>query len=457
MAKSRKTARAGGPRGSEGTEDLRATHIVLFRERIDENAEMMAKVMSLVPRNGGNGGMGPLAMGLGGADIANAHIHAELGCASVIASEADVERLRNAAEVEGVFPNEVRTLPSPVTETTAQPAPPLIGLDYLRGLRDGIDQALAVLAAGTRPEFRPPASLFRSASAHVDTPTHTWGLAAIGLTKAERPTGRGVKVAVLDTGIDEAHPDFRDRLITDNLRSFVRGEPVTDGHGHGTHCCGTVNGPQRPNGSGRAYGVAPDATLLVGKVLSNAGRGEDSTIIEGIQWAVEAGARVISMSLGSPRRPGDPYSQLYERIAERLLRPRKGNGTLIVAAAGNESRRPNSLGAVGNPAACPSILSVAAVGSDLGVAPFSSRQLDGIGAVDVAAPGVGVYSSWPGGAYNFLSGTSMATPHVAALAALMFEFEPDMSALEAWDRLKLRARPLGDPLDLGAGLIQLTV
>ena len=280
----------------------------------------------------------------------------------------------------------------------------------------------------------------------------TWGLGAVGIAHGYAYTGRGATVAVLDTGIDLQHPDLQGRVQEGTTaRSFVPGQGVQDGNRHGTHCCGTVAGPLISVGGVR-YGIAPDVSLLVGKVLSDAGSGWDNQIIDGIQWAASEGANVISMSLGSVRQDNGPYSRLYERVAERLL---EGSpGTLLVAAAGNGSRRPLFTMPVENPAACPSILAVAAVDESMAIAAFSCRQMDGIGAVEVSGPGVSVYSSVPGGRFEYLSGTSMATPHVAGVAALYIEANPKIAASELWDRLVADARPLGDHADFGSGMVR---
>jgi subtilisin family serine protease len=259
-----------------------------------------------------------------------------------------------------------------------------------------------------------------------------------------------VKVAVLDTGVNMRHPDFVGRFDEGvNAVSFVNGQGVQDGHGHGTHTTGTVAGPSRSVG-GIRYGVAPDADIFSGKVLSNRGSGSDDTIIEGIDWARDQGCKVISMSLGSAREPGEPFSAAYESLAQQLL----DDGVLIVAAAGNESDRPDILAPVGNPAACPSILAVAAIDRRLGIADFSCRKVDPIGEVNISGPGVAVYSAFKGNQFVTLDGTSMATPHVAGAAALFLETNPQLTARELWRSLVDGARSLGSTADFGSGELQ---
>ncbi|MFC4454147.1 S8 family peptidase [Deinococcus sonorensis] len=275
-------------------------------------------------------------------------------------------------------------------------------------------------------------------------------LEQLGLDPLHQPwTGRHVKVAVLDTGVDLQHPDLS--VLPGNAVSFVPDEPdPQDQNGHGTHCAGVIAGRAYPQGGFR-YGVAPDAELLIGKVLNRYGQGYDDQILDAIDWAVDQGAHIISLSLGSARAPGQPASAPYEQVAATLLQ----QGVLLVAAAGNESQRPRLVAPVGNPAACPSILAVAAIDGADQVAAFSSGDVDGIGRVDLAAPGVGIYSAWPGGGHRRLSGTSMATPHVAGVLAMFRERSPAASGPELWTQLCAAARPLPLPAgDVGAGAVQ---
>jgi subtilisin family serine protease len=279
-----------------------------------------------------------------------------------------------------------------------------------------------------------------------DDDAFTWGLRATGVD-ASSATGQGIRIAVLDTGLDFAHPDFAGRAITS--RSFVTGLPVDDGHGHGTHCAGTAAGPARP-GQGRRYGIASQATLFVGRVLDDSGAGADAGILAGIDWAITNGCRIISLSLGGDVRT---VSTAYETVGRRAL----AAGALIVAAAGNNAdRRRGDPGFVGIPANSPSIMAVAAVDSDLRIAEFSAagNPVAG-GAVDLAAPGVAVYSAWPmPRRTNTISGTSQATPHVAGIAALWSQVTGD-TANALWATVVGAARRLDLPAaDAGAGLVQ---
>ena len=185
---------------------------------------------------------------------------------------------------------------------------------------------------------------------------------------------------MLDTGFDVDHPDFVGRSVT--TQSFIVGETVQDAHGHGTHCIGTSCGPVQPDGT-RRYGVATEAEIFAGKVLSDSGSGSDSGILAGINWALANDCKIVSMSLGADL---DQVSNLYETVGKRAL----DRGTLIVAAAGNNARRPGNPGFVGVPANSKSIMAIAALDPSNEPARFSARSStrtgDG-GRVDLAAPG----------------------------------------------------------------------
>jgi subtilisin len=345
-------------------------------------------------------------------------VYEHLGVAVADLDDDQLLRLRRREEVAAVVPNEpclVAASPSPGTDAPGaarrQPGP-----------------------GGAGP------------------PGRSWCLGMIGIGPGHPRSGRGSTIAVLDTGVDLNHPDLASRFAEDwKAASFVPGETAQDGHGHGTHCVGIVGGPRRSS-SGTRYGVAPGARVLVGKVLSDAGSGFSDWILDGIDWAAENGARAISLSCLSSRAAGQPHAVVYERVAENLLRSHPG--TLLLGAAGNASERPWYTRPVDNPAACPSLLAVAAVHRAGRIASFSGRQMDDIGEVNLAAPGVAVHSAWTGGGFRTLSGTSMAVPHVAGVAALYLEEEPTLSGPGLWRALEQRALPLGDARDFGSGLVQ---
>ena len=278
-----------------------------------------------------------------------------------------------------------------------------------------------------------------------DTPS-TWGILASGAIDS-RYTGLDVRLAVLDTGFDTNHPDFKERKIT--ASSFVPDETIKDRHGHGTHCIGISCGSLDEKGI--RYGVATQAHVFAGKVLSDQGSGAQSWVLNGITWAAKNGCKVISLSLGTPVLPGEAYDIAYERAA-RFARSR---GAVLVAAAGNESNRSEKrFSPVGSPADCPSILAVAALDESLSIANFSNREINPSGKVDISGPGVGIYSAYPMPTrYRLLSGTSMATPHVAGILALLFEKYPDATPEQIEQELVKQAKSLPlDVKDAGAGL-----
>ncbi|MFJ3223339.1 S8 family serine peptidase [Streptomyces sp. NPDC086783] len=265
-------------------------------------------------------------------------------------------------------------------------------------------------------------------------------------------TGKGSKVAVLDTGVDAGHPDLKG--LVDATASFVPDEGVTDVNGHGTHVAGTIVGSGAASG-GDNKGVAPGADLLVGKVLGGAeGYGQDSWVMAGMQWAAESGADIVNMSLGDsyPTDGSDPMSQLVDSLSERY-------GTLFVIAAGNAG--PETISAPGAAAAA---LTVAATDKEDRLASFSSTgPLAGSGAMkpDIAAPGVDItaprsqaMTDGGEGLYRTLSGTSMATPHVAGAAAILAQQHPDWTGAQLKEHLMSTAEGLDDgysPYEVGTG------
>jgi len=319
-------------------------------------------------------------------------------------------------------------------------------LEYLVGYRDAVNHLVSKVIDRTGAADGTVAGL--AVPTAWNQTQFTWGLQATQVPQS-RFTGKGVRVAVLDTGMDLGHPDFAGRNITS--QSFVAGQTVQDGHGHGTHCIGTSCGSKSPGRQPR-YGIAFGADIFAGKVLSNQGSGTDGQILGGIDWAIRNKCAVVSMSLGAPAQVGQPFSQIFEQVARRALKA----GTLIVAAAGNESQRPQ-IAPVGHPANCPSIMAVAALDQRLRVAWFSNGGLNPNGGqVDIAAPGVDVLSSVPRPTlYGSKSGTSMATPHVAGIAALFAESQPHARGLALWALVVQHARHLAIPVrDVGAGITQ---
>ncbi|GAB3447509.1 S8 family serine peptidase [Actinophytocola sediminis] len=286
---------------------------------------------------------------------------------------------------------------------------------------------------------------------------------AIGADDAWRAglDGTGVRVAVLDTGVDLTHPDLADRIAV--ARSFVPGADVQDGDGHGTHVASTVLGSGAAS-AGAYTGVAPGARLVVGKVLDDTGAGQDSEIIAGMEWAAAQGAKVINMSLGGGLSNGaDPMSQAVNRISA-------DTGALFVIAAGNNGNwRPSQ---ISTPGAADLALTV---GNVVKTAPHGSSESSSVGPrtqdyaikPEITAPGTDIVaarsatSSRPAipanPRYTSLTGTSMATPHVAGAAALLAQQHPDWTGARLKDALVSTATPNQDnPITWqGGGMVDL--
>ncbi|MFD5387549.1 S8 family serine peptidase [Streptomyces sp. NPDC127074] len=252
--------------------------------------------------------------------------------------------------------------------------------------------------------------------------------------------GKGVKVAVLDTGIDTTHPDVKNAV--EDSKSFVPDQTVKDGHGHGTHVADTIAG-SGAGSAGKYKGVAPGAKLLVGKVMNDAGEGYSSWIIEGMEWAAASGAKVVSMSLGGPASgPSDPLSEAVDQLSA-------SSGALFVIAAGNSGPFEGTLE---TPGIADSALTVGAVDKSDKWATFSSRgPRSGDYAVkpEITAPGVGITAARAAGTsmgtpvddlYTTASGTSMATPHVAGAAAIVAQAHPDWTGSQLKEALASTAR-----------------
>jgi subtilisin family serine protease len=298
-----------------------------------------------------------------------------------------------------------------------------------------------------------------------------WGVAAVG-ADATKWTGEGVTVAVLDTGIDSDHPAFAGVKIVEEDFS---GSGLGDKQGHGTHCAGTIFGRDV---DGRRIGIARGVErVLIGKVLDNRGGGTSRSIFEGIQWALGEGAQVVSMSLGfdfpgavdEMTNDGWPVPLATSNVLEAyranlrmfdalmiMARAQEqfDGGAVVVAAAGNESRvdeDPRFKIAASLPAAAEGVISVAALGQDgerLSVAPFSNRF------PQVSAPGVDIVSAKTRGGLQTMSGTSMACPHVAGVAALWWQAlrkEKKVAANATAVIARLRASARADVFGRGAG------
>ncbi|MCT2582207.1 S8 family peptidase [Actinophytocola gossypii] len=271
--------------------------------------------------------------------------------------------------------------------------------------------------------------------------------------------GTGTKIAVLDTGIDADHPDVAGRIVAS--KSFVPGLGVDDRVGHGTHVASIAAGTGAAS-DGRYRGVAPNAGLIVGKVLDDTGTGLNSEIIAGMAWAAEQGADVINMSLGGQPTDGtDPMSQALNRISS-------DTGALFVVAAGNNEINET----VNTPGSADRALTVGAVDKTepYPLAYYTSRGpriLDHAVKPEIAAPGTGIVAARAEGTsmlgrgiivddwYLQAHGTSMATPHVAGAAAILAQQHPDWTGEQLKDVLVSSAdrNPENGPAGEGGGML----
>ncbi|MFJ5262865.1 S8 family peptidase [Streptomyces sp. NPDC088387] len=242
--------------------------------------------------------------------------------------------------------------------------------------------------------------------------------------------GKGVKIAVLDTGVDTTHPDLKTQVV--ESKNFTGAADASDKYGHGTHVASIAAGTGAKSG-GKFKGVAPGATILNGKVLDDTGFGDDSGILAGMEWAAAQGADIINMSLGQEDTPGiDPVEGAVNRLSAE-------KDVLFAIAAGNAG--PQGLGSPGSAEAA---LTVGAVDDKDELADFSSTgpRLDGAIKPDVTAPGVAITAASAKGSllasqfgenpagYLTIDGTSMATPHVAGAAAILKQQHPDWTYTE---------------------------
>lgn len=279
----------------------------------------------------------------------------------------------------------------------------------------------------------------------ADLPVHVWldkSVQIIGAAQVWRVgyQGQGISIAVIDTGVDVTHPDLLGRVA--QTQDFS-GEGFQDNHGHGTHVAGIIAG-SGISSSGLYTGVAPQATLLAAKVLKGDGSGQTSDVMAGVDWAVDVGAHVINLSLGSdePCDGTDALSQMCDAAVAR--------GVVVCVAAGNAGPAART---VGSPGGARSVITVGASDDNDRVASFSSRgpTADGRLKPDICFPGVNITSTRASGTsmgqvvnthYTTASGTSMATPHCAGAAALLLEADRGLSPQAIKDLLIGSAKDL---------------
>jgi thermitase len=274
-----------------------------------------------------------------------------------------------------------------------------------------------------------------AADADIDAP-EGWKAAGLGTW----PASGGVRIGIVDTGIDQTHPDLSGQTVAcASSLDLIVVRQCADDEGHGTHVAGTI-AAKANNGIGVA-GVAFNADLVVCKALDESGSGSIADVANCIDWAVSQGAKVISMSL-----VGGASTTMQQAVANAW---NNGNGAVIVAAAGNDGDD-----TVNYPAGYPEVVSVAATDNRDARADFSNANPD----VEIAAPGVDVLSTTLGGGYDVMSGTSMATPHVSGVAGILWQLHPSLNA--AAIRFSLDASvndlgPAGRDTSFGFGRVNL--
>ena len=293
-------------------------------------------------------------------------------------------------------------------------------------------------------------SEFETMAGEYPTEQTPWGIKAIYNNSSLTATsgGAGINIAVLDTGVNINHYDLTNTV--EQCKNFTTATPIVnnscnDANGHGTHVAGTALADGGSDGAG-IYGVAPSADLWAYKVLGDDGSGYSDDIAAAIRHAadqaVSTGTKtVINMSLGS---------SASNSLITSAVNYAYNKGVLIIAAAGNSGP---SQGSIGYPGALVNAVAVAALenrqqNGTYRVADFSSRgfsSTDGDyviqqGDIEISAPGASIYSTWNNGGYNTISGTSMATPHVAGLAAKVWSQNPSWSHTQLRTNLQTRAR-----------------
>jgi len=377
--------------------------------------------------------------------------------------------------VDKLHPSLAAVLAAKTSEASTIPVivrqrPGLVGHGELGALAEArIDRELRLLnAKALRATAEQIAAMTQDPSVDTifpDLPVHTWLDEAAALVRAPRVwstgfTGRGVRVAILDTGVDPDHPDFAGRIVAyeDFLSQSTSGAGPVDPNGHGTHVAGIAVGSGAASG-GRYRGIAPEADLIVGRVLDEAGNGRTSTVMAGIEWALDTGAQVINISLGGPPYPSDGTDALSLTCDAAVAA-----GAVVCIAAGNLGPNGHT---IGSPSAAQSAVTVGAAVADVhvrsdSVASFSSRgpTADGRVKPDLLFPGVSIVAPRSAGTslgtpidemYTSLNGTSQATPMASGTAALLLQANPNLGPEEIKSRLRRGAHLLPDTPEVNQG------
>lgn len=268
----------------------------------------------------------------------------------------------------------------------------------------------------------------------ADEQSIPWGVSEVNAISVQQTgsTGVGIKVAIMDTGIDKFHIDLK---VTGGV-SFVKGvKDFQDDAGHGSHVAGIV---AAKNNSVGVLGVAPDVQLYAIKVLNRFGIGDYKAFVSGIEWAIDQGIDIINMSFSTPT-----YSKTFERALQRAY----NSNILLISSAGNLGF--NSGGSITYPGSSSYVIAVGAVDENNQRALFSSVGQD----MELVAPGVSILSTTPNNGYFVMSGTSMASPHVVGVAALIWAEHPNLSNSQIRALLKNSSTSLGDTFQYGSGLV----
>lgn len=247
-------------------------------------------------------------------------------------------------------------------------------------------------------------------------------------------TGKGVSVAILDTGIDKDHKALR---IKDGISFIENNVDFDDDNGHGTHLAGIIAAQYNNRG---VAGIAPDVDLYAVKVLDSESNGKYSTVIRGIDWAIEHKIKIVLMSLGGTKK-----STFFEDAMTKAYQ----KGVLLVSSAGNKRYIDDDT--ITYPAKFDSVIAVGALDKNDSRGFLSSKGAK----LELMAPGTDILSTWNNGDYESDSGTSMAAAHVVGVSALLFERDPDLTNWKVREIMNKSAIPLGDPFEYGNGKVSI--
>lgn len=283
-----------------------------------------------------------------------------------------------------------------------------------------------------------------------DSATASWGNIVTNVVNASQ-TGKGVSIAIVDTGIDRNHPSFKGRSIEGE--SFIPGEDLSDhSDGHGTAVAGVACGGPRPE-DGLRIGVAVEADLYCYKVLDKTLNGKERYILGAINKAIQRGVNVINVSLVARSEPDETKES---RAIEKISKAARSQKSLVVAAVGNNAQRPSHKAPVKPPASCKSVIAVAAITPDLEIYYQSNSKTQSADPdVDISGPGQNILTcNIVNNGYSEWDGTSLAAPFVSGIAALYWQRNPAMTAEQIWQELKDKATNLSHHADdVGVGLV----